>query len=244
MDHNLPLYAQLKNSILKQIENELKEHDKINSENELMELYNVSRTTVRRALGELIDEGILYSQQGVGTFVNSVKDTYEFGNYSGFSKRMRGLGFEVKYQLLEEKIIKVNKSIASKLYLEEDDEAFYLERVGIRDRLPMNYTISYIPYKLVKGIEANNFQYASLYSVLENKFDITITRTVRYIEAIQTDYHLAETLHISEGRPILKFNGFVYGKCDDEEILVEHFVTYYRTDITKFYIEEKVLETF
>lgn len=242
MNNNLPLYAQLKNTIIKQIENELKENDKINSENELMEMYNVSRTTVRRALKELVDEGILYSVQGVGTFVKSVKDTYEFGSYSGFSKRMRDLGFDVNYVLLEEKVIKVNKHIASKLEIAENDDAFYLERVGIRDQLPMNCTSSYIPYYLVKGIESNNFEYASLYGVLENKFGIQITRTVRYIEAIQTDYHLSETLKISEGRPILKFNGYVYGKINDEEMLVEYFVTYYRTDITKFYIEEKVAE--
>lgn len=65
-----PLYQQLMDDIKLDISNQKYRHgDKIPSETELAEIYNVSRITVRRAVSELCDEGYLAKHQGKGTFV-------------------------------------------------------------------------------------------------------------------------------------------------------------------------------
>ncbi|MFP4015781.1 MAG: substrate-binding domain-containing protein [Halanaerobiales bacterium] len=70
----LPKYLQVKNLILKSIENGIiKPGDKVPSENELKEQYNVSRHTVRKALELLEREGLLDKRQGIGTFYQGRK---------------------------------------------------------------------------------------------------------------------------------------------------------------------------
>lgn len=71
MSKRLPMYRIIKNFILEQIRSgELKPDDRVPSEKELMNTFNVSRITVRRALDELAAEGYIYRLQGVGAFVH------------------------------------------------------------------------------------------------------------------------------------------------------------------------------
>ncbi|MEG1134735.1 MAG: GntR family transcriptional regulator [Cellulosilyticaceae bacterium] len=66
----VPLYYQLKKIIIDMIENEeIKPDETIPSEPKLMTIYDLSRTTVRKAIDELVNEGYLYKIQGKGTFV-------------------------------------------------------------------------------------------------------------------------------------------------------------------------------
>lgn len=67
-----PLYQQLVDSIKEQIlSGKIKEGDKLMTEQEFSEAYNVSRITVRKAMEMLSDEGIVVKKQGIGTFVAS-----------------------------------------------------------------------------------------------------------------------------------------------------------------------------
>ena len=68
--NDLPLYEQMKEVILKQIESgELKAGDKILSEAQFQKEFHVSRITVRKAIEALVKEGYLMKIQGKGTFV-------------------------------------------------------------------------------------------------------------------------------------------------------------------------------
>ncbi|MFZ5967310.1 MAG: GntR family transcriptional regulator [Bacillota bacterium] len=70
-----PKYQKLKDYIVETIKSaELTPGDKIYSENELAEKFDISRHTVRQALGELVSEGWLYRVQGKGTYVNRNPD--------------------------------------------------------------------------------------------------------------------------------------------------------------------------
>ncbi len=67
----IPIYYQLKELIMKKIENrEYKPGDRLPTEQELCEIFNISRTPVRQALNELNYEGILYRRPGLGTFIS------------------------------------------------------------------------------------------------------------------------------------------------------------------------------
>ncbi len=69
--HPTPIYLQLKELLRNQIEQGLyRSHQKLPSERDLCQHYNLSRMTARRALQELIDEGLAYTRVGKGTFVS------------------------------------------------------------------------------------------------------------------------------------------------------------------------------
>lgn len=79
-----PLYAQVKNDIVKQIESgRLKIGDKLLSESEMLHYYGVGRVTIRTALAELVAEGCLRKEHGLGTFV------------VGFPKKSKRLNIDV-----------------------------------------------------------------------------------------------------------------------------------------------------
>lgn len=242
MNGNLPLYMQLRNELVDYIDQELNEDDQIMSEKQIMYEYNVSRTTVRKALKVMEEEGIIYKKQGIGTFVRTKDNAHQLGLYTGFSDRMKSMGVGVKYYLIDEKVEQSTRGISHELRIPESAEVFHLERVGYSGKVPLNFTSSYIPYQLVKGIEKYSFDEYSLYHVLEDEFSIKITKNIKKVEAIIANYELSQRLDIREGIPLLKFDGYVYGRIGNgPERLIEYFRSYYRTDNIQFYIEESVV---
>ena len=82
----VPLYKQLKDLILKEIkEGKLKTNQKIPTEQELSEKYQISRMTVRKALAQLVDEEVLAKKQGKGTFVQEPKIVEDLDNANSFT---------------------------------------------------------------------------------------------------------------------------------------------------------------
>ena len=91
---SVPLYEQIKNIIEQQIKNgELKEGEKIPSERELCEIYDVSRITVRQAIALAENEGLLYRSQGMGTFVAKPKIKQELTRVNTFETSLAQHGF-------------------------------------------------------------------------------------------------------------------------------------------------------
>lgn len=70
-----PLYMQLKNQLQEKIEQDMSVGDLLLTETEIEKMYHVSRMTVRKAIEELVNEGIVSKQQGKGTFVSQTKTT-------------------------------------------------------------------------------------------------------------------------------------------------------------------------
>lgn len=238
---SLPLYIQVKNRIQENVIGRLKPNDLIPSEHTLMEEYDVSRTTIRKALDQLIQEGIVYKKHGIGTFVAEEKTRQQLANYAGFSRQMEKMDYVIQYTVLNQEIIPCNNELAKKLGISLNEKVFYLKRKATRNGEYINFTQSYIPYKYVEGIENYNFGENSLYYVLEDHYHIAITKITKGIEAILADYDTAQILHIKEGVPILTFDGFVTAdQKENRQFLMEYFKTYYRTDDTKFFITQNV----
>lgn len=82
----VPLYKQLKDLLLQEIKEGIyKANQKIPTELELSEKYQISRMTVRKALAELVEEGVLAKKQGKGTFVQEEKMTEDLSSPNSFT---------------------------------------------------------------------------------------------------------------------------------------------------------------
>ena len=240
MKNNLgPMYYQLKNIIIDMIENEEIGVDEcIPSEPKLMQTYNLSRTTVRKAIDELVNEGYLYKRQGKGTFVKGRGFEQGLIKLSGCSEDIRRYGLEPKPYVLKENIEKPSKKVAKMLGISPKDNTFYVERVIYGDDIPINKNKSHIPYALVPGIEDVDFNKESLYKVLEKDYGIVITRAIRTVEAILASEEVALQLKVKEGAPVMLFKGQVYGQYRGMEVTIEYFEAIYRSDQFQFYIEQ------
>lgn len=239
MYDKLPKYYVLKQKIIQMIENEeVAEGETIPSEHELIAKYDISRITVRRAIDELVNEGYLYRVHGKGTFVKG--NTYEQDLFSMASctDAIIDLGLEPGRKLINQQIIKCDKQRARKLQISDNTNIFELHRVYYADGEALNTTIATLPYKYFKDIEKYDFGQESLYKILEEKFDVKITRATRTFEAMIAYGDVADYLEVDQGQPVLLFSGITYGILNGKEVPVEIFKCHYRTDKFKFYINQ------
>ncbi len=233
------MYYQLKNIIIDMIENEeIGEDECIPSEPKLMKTYNLSRTTVRKAIDELVNEGYLYKKQGKGTFVKGRGFEQGLIKLSGCSEDIRRYGLEPKPYVLKAIIEKPSKKVAKLLEISQEEEIFYMERVIYGDDIPINKNKSYIPYKLFKGIDGVDFSKESLYKIIEKDYGAVIKRAIRTVEAILASEEIALQLKIKEGAPVMLFKGQVYAELHNREVIIEYFEAIYRSDQFQFYIEQ------
>lgn len=237
----LPKYYRLKQTIVEKInEEEWKADDRIPSERLLIESYDVSRITVRKAVDELVNEGYLYRVQGKGTYVKGGGVQQDLFSITSCTQDILKQGMEPKRKVNHVEIINPDVKRQNLLGAKEHEDILLLDRVYYADDLPVNRTIAYLPVKIFPGLETHDFSKQSLYDVLEKEYDIRITRATRTIEAVLASGRTAELLEVEEGKPIILFRAVTYGirKGSDREIPIETFKCSYRTDQFKFYINQ------
>lgn len=200
---HIPVYWQIKESILKEITSgKLKPGDKILSEPQLKEKYNVSRLTARSAVTELVNEGYLVRKQGYGTYIQKPRIENSQERFRGFKSDMEDKGFTVRSEVLESEEVFSPEIIQSSMELNEKDKVFKIKRLRFANNEPIVIHESYIPSKLCPNLLQYDFEKGSLYSVF-SKYKITITNATEHLEAISADKDTATYLGIQEGDPIL-----------------------------------------
>lgn len=239
MDERSPKYFILKKDIVKKIElEEYCSEDSIPSERELMEQYQVSRITVRKAIDELVMEGYLYRIQGKGTYVKTDEKSHELFAMTSCTEDVIKLGMTPMKKVIVSDIVKADTKRAKALNITTKDDVYRLGRILFADREPLNYTVTYLPVKLFPGLEKHDFACESLYQTLEQVYDARLTKARRTVEAVLAKEEIAEYLEVKEKMPIILFGCTTYAVVNGQEMPVESFQCYYRTDKYKFYIDQ------
>jgi len=147
----------------------------IPSENELQQIYDVSRATVRNAIQLLVNEGLMQKKKGKGTFVKRRKIEERLPLLKSFTEEM--IGRDASKKVISAKYIKPSPAIIAQMGLSSSDSVFSLKRLLVVDNKPLGILHSYIPAKYKLSIEEDYTK--SLYRILEKK-------GVRLKEAEQT----------------------------------------------------------
>ena len=239
MEERAPKYYILKKVLEEKIENEEFPADEpIPSERELMEMYQVSRITVRKAVDELVNEGDLYKIQGKGTYVKTDERSSNLFAITSCTEDVVRMGMKPTKKVMVAELVYANAKRAKALEITQEERVFMLGRILFADQEPLNYTVTFLPEKLFPGIDRHSFDRESLYQVLQEEYGVRLTKARRTIEAILARDEVAEYLDIEEGSPIILFRCVTYGIVNGKEIPVENFKCYYRTDKFKFYIDQ------
>lgn len=210
----IPKYHQLREILREEIKF-WEPHQSIPSEAELCRSYDVSRTTVRKALDYLIYEGLLYRVQGKGTFVGSQKVRGRYVQESaGFFEDMETRGLPHTTQVLKKEIIEADKALAKTLQLQVGDRVYRMERLRFVDEEPVNLAISHVPYKLCPTLISDNFTTHSLYRTLQQKYGYSVHHGTRVIEIQYASPKEAKHLKIPSRAPLLVVIGTMYDKND------------------------------
>lgn len=210
-----PMYLQLARQLVSQIQSGvLKPGDKLPSERELAESLNVSRITARQAIESLLESGLVYREQGRGTFVAEMK-MHGIQGFSSFTEDIRSRGFTPGSRVIKLELVKVDQKLQQELKIGPDDLALNLIRLRLADDEPVALQFTYLPYKICPGLENEDLNNRSLFKMLRDKYFIHPTWTEAEVRALNPTPEEAELLGIGLDEPVLVVNGVTYTESFD-----------------------------
>lgn len=231
----IPLYYQLKNLLEKQIDSGFfKPGEKVPSENELCDTYNISRTTVRQAIADLVNINKLVRAQGLGTFVAEPHATSKNYQLNGFSQDMKRQGLKPATRILELSPILPSQDVAQNLQIKENEAVVFSKRLRYVGDKVLGLDISYFPLSRFIGLLDEDLANNSLYELLVSKYDTIPSRSIYQIKSIKCPREVAGLIQLSPSEPVLFIDEIVY---DQNDIIFEYGFEYYRGDRYSFNIE-------
>jgi GntR family transcriptional regulator len=231
----LPLYHQLRKMIVDRIETgEWRPGDRVPSEVELVKQYGVSRTTVRLALADLANQGLLTRLQGRGTFVAQPHIRQHLNRLTGFTQDMQSRGKHATSRLLRFEVVSASQAMARVLDQAPGVSLIVLKRLRLADELPMAIETSYLVYELCQALLKQDLTSRSLYHLLSVELDINPARAHQEMQAVVCPPEEARLLGVPRSSPVLHIIRTTY---DQKDRPFEHVESYYRGDRYVFQAE-------
>lgn len=236
LKEGIPLHKQISDWLKQEINNgELEKNEKLPSENDLSDKFDVSRVTVRRALQTLENEQLIYRCQGLGSFVSDQRTHQSFSFLNDFSEELAGSGLKPSSKLLSfgHENIKDKKGILSYLDIRNKEIAVKIERIRLGNGEPIAYDTTWMPVfygQLIDGFDLENI---TIFNILENEFEIPIEKGCYRIESTVADDKLATHLKVEKNTPLLLINRIAY-TIGDKPVYFQK--RYYRNDKIVFEI--------
>ena len=185
------------------------------SERTLMEMWQVSRTTIRDAIGKMCREGRLYAVQGKGNFVSPEKEPLDMQEMISFSKATKAEGRVPGAVVISQGLIEADEELAGLLKIGEGERVHVLTRVRLVNGMRLLIETSHIPTSLCPGLEDFHFDKASLYEILEIHYGLFMKHqeiTVRLSKAYEDE---AELLGITTGDAVFVEDALAYTGSDE-----------------------------
>jgi GntR family transcriptional regulator len=233
-DSPVPLHHQVRNYLLGCFERgELQPGQQLLRESEYATRFGISLAPVRQAILDLVKEGYFYRVPGRGTFVREQKVEEKISILSSFSESMRAKGLNAALRVIELRVGKVPPSIKA-MFEAEDQQFVFLQRVAMIEDKAVALLSSYLPVRLVAGLETLDLNGQSLYRTLEERYGIVLARAESTIEVVRCRGTQSTILGIPTGTPMLQVEGKTYDVTDR---FVEFAQVLYRADRFRFTIE-------
>lgn len=237
-DNPIPLHYQIKEILQEMIENEvLKPGDSIPTERELCEVQGVSRMTVNKAIMSLVNEGLIYRQQGKGTFVSIAKVNREISLLKGFTEQMEDNGVKSKTKLLSFKLIDATRQCKVELKMPEgENKIIEIKRLRFGDEQPVAIETAWLPYCLFAGMTREMIEEKSLYGIFREKYGYYPYEAKQIIEPIMLNIYESKLLNQEKSALALTFRRTTYLESGTP---IEYTKAIYRSDKYKYQITLK-----
>jgi GntR family transcriptional regulator len=209
--------------------------ERLPSERELCETFNLSRTTIREAIDALVNEGLLRREKGRGTFIAEPKITQKWLEApDSFTESMLEQGYQIETRVMNLSVTSAPYKVSRELRLRSAEPVIVLDRIRLILQEPILLVTSYIPEKYCPGLVNEDFSHQSLYQVLRDKYNIQITQAKRFMEAVAANELEADLLHVRQGAPLMLIESTAYREDGSP---IEHFKARHRGDRTRFEVE-------
>jgi len=199
LDDNSPLYMQLARKLAQDVrEGRYQADQALPSERMLSEQLAVSRVTARKAIDQLVDQGLVVRRRGSGNYIVP-RIEQPLSNLSSFSEQLQQRGYTPRSHWLRRAVVAAAADEQLALGLSPGAKVARLERLRLADDIVMAYEVSVLPASILpQPAEVN----ASLYAHLDRSGHQPV-RALQHIRAMNADAELAQRLDVPEGRAVL-----------------------------------------
>jgi GntR family transcriptional regulator len=238
LDQNspVPLYAQIEKYLRELIvkEDYVKGGKYLPKEVAMSKKLGVSRNTIRQAINQLVNEGLIERKKGVGTRVLTRKISTRLDNWISFTNEMKNQGIEVVNYLINMALVEGSLEVCNALGIAEGKKVWKLEKVRGSKEAKFLYSVSYFHPRV--GIKGNENFITPLYELLEKEHDIIVSTSKEKLSAIKADSKIAAMLDVSKDIAILRRERMVLDVGDRP---IEYNMVYYHTDYFTYDIDIK-----
>lgn len=213
-----------------------KKEYKLPSENTIAESLAVSRVTIRRALDDLEQEGVVFRIHGKGTFINpealQIKANLTPG--SEFSKLIEVSGYTSRFEIVRFETVPADKKAAEILQIENSAPIYLIEKLYFADNHPAIVSIDRFPHQLFEEeIHLEDCLKQSCFEIIRNKGRRVVSRDKIEIESM-TKKRMADFSVCAkqmECDSVLAFTGINYDQ-DNKPIILD--TEFYNTNFIRF----------
>jgi len=227
---NSPLYMQIARKLSDDVRNGLYRVDQaLPSERLLSDMLDVSRVTARKAIDQLVEQGLVVRRRGSGNYI-APRIEQPLSNLSSFSEQLQQRGYRPGSRWLKRAVVSAGADEQLSLGLSPNSKVARLERLRLADDVVMAYEVSVLPVSVVANPALVG---DSLYKYLDG-IGKSPSRALQHIRAMNAPAVLAGQLGVPEGQAVLFITRIAYLETG-EAIELTH--SYCRSDHYDFVAE-------
>lgn len=227
-----PLYAKVEAALAAEIASAiLAPGSQLPPEDRLIARFGVSRTTVRKAIENLVARGLVEIRRGKGTFVAQPKVTQNLTELTGFVEDMLALGRTPTARLLDKQVVPADADVARQLDVPLGSLVMRIQRVRLADGIAMSFDETYLPREIGEKIVTHDLDAEPIFSLLEDRYCLPLTGAEYRLEAVIATPDIAQALAVEPGSAIFLIKRTSY---TGEHHPIDYEKLYYRGDLISF----------
>lgn len=210
IDHHspLPLYFQIAERLRHDMRTrKMRQGDLLTTDERVQQEFSVSRSTARKAIDELVDEGLVERITGKGTFVTAPRLQVPLPAMLSFTEELERRGIRPRTRIVSVAWGTAGERAGHALGLQAEARVLRLERVRYADEEPVLHTVDILPERL--GIGPGEDFSGSLYALMETH-GVPLAECQNVIQAAITDQRLGKLLRVKKGFPVLSLRRTSY----------------------------------
>ncbi|KPP97254.1 MAG: GntR family transcriptional regulator [Bacteroidetes bacterium HLUCCA01] len=228
LKEGVPRHIQITRWIEQQIRDcNYKPDEKLPSENDLAQRFDVSRVTIRRALQSLESNGLIYRCQGLGSFVSDTRTPHNLVRLTDFNEDMNRAGLKASSVVRQFTTVEAPDWLAELLDIETGQMVVQIDRLRLGNGEPVAYDSTWMPMFYGQLIKPADLEHATIYKILEENYDIRVIRGTYQITADLAVEGLCMELKTPPGTPLLRIDRSTY-TIGNKPLYYQK--RYYRTD--------------
>lgn len=221
------LYAQIARQLERDVASLYAPGDCLPSENDLAMRFGVNRHTLRRAIDELVDAGLLERRHGRGVFVLDSQIDYQIGAGTRFTENLAAMGVLAVNRILRKQTLPAIKGVAERLQIQEGKAVHWIETLRTVDERPMCVISHFIPAERFPDL-LDRYEGGSLHAFLTSGYGCRLRRAESLVTGVLPQGDDARCLGMPQNRPVLRVKSVNVDERDGAP--VEYAITRFRAD--------------